>query len=114
MTREERAKQFAPFAALKGFEDALRASECRKEEKICLAEDARQELDRQLQALRPGEPVQVCYYAGSRYEQLRGPFRGLDPLRRQLRLGSRSIPLEDLYQLQSLEKKHGAGEEPVV
>lgn len=114
MTREERAKQFAPFAALKGFEEALRAAECRPEEKICLAEDARQEMDRQLQELRPEEAIQVCYYSGGRYEQARGPFRGLDPLSRQLRLGRRNIPLDDLYQLRSLEEKHGAGEDPVL
>ncbi len=31
MTRENRAKQFAPFAALKGFEDALRLVELEAE-----------------------------------------------------------------------------------
>ena len=32
MTREDRAKQFMPFAALKGYEDALRAKEKEIEE----------------------------------------------------------------------------------
>lgn len=32
MTREERAKQFMPFAALKGYEEALRAKEIEVEE----------------------------------------------------------------------------------
>lgn len=33
MTPEERAKQFMPFAALKGYEEALRAKEKEMEEK---------------------------------------------------------------------------------
>lgn len=36
MNREERAKQFMPFAALKGYEDALRAKEA---EMLNLAEN---------------------------------------------------------------------------
>lgn len=33
MTKEERAKQFMPFAALKGYEEALRKKELEIEEK---------------------------------------------------------------------------------
>ncbi len=34
MSREERAKQFMPFAALKGYEEALREKEKEVEEKM--------------------------------------------------------------------------------
>lgn len=33
MSREDRAKQFMPFAALKGYEEALRAKEAEVEER---------------------------------------------------------------------------------
>lgn len=44
MSREERAKQFMPFAALKGYPDALRKKEKIVVPKMELSEDYEEEL----------------------------------------------------------------------
>ena len=46
MPREERAKQFMPFAALRGYEIALKEREKIVVPKMELSEDMREELDR--------------------------------------------------------------------
>ena len=48
MTMEARAAQFAPFAALSGYEDVIREAARLTAEPIVLAEDAREELSRRL------------------------------------------------------------------
>lgn len=51
MPAAERAAQFAPFAALTGYEDLVRETARLTTERIELDEDAREELDRTLQLL---------------------------------------------------------------
>lgn len=55
MSREERAKQFIPFAALKGYEDALREKEKVVVEKIELSEERKAELDAKLHQVRKND-----------------------------------------------------------
>ena len=51
MNRQDRAKQFMPFAALKGYEEALRQRENSPHPRITMGEDQAEELDRKLRSL---------------------------------------------------------------
>ena len=63
MAVERRAKQFAPFAALKGFEDAVREKEIIYEPRRILSEERKNELDMKLRMLKRGygDPGGVFY-----------------------------------------------------
>ena len=62
MAVEKRAKQFAPFAALKGFEDEIHEQESRYEEKRILPEEKLEERDRTFQMLKGGMGGEgACY-----------------------------------------------------
>lgn len=52
MMREERAKQFMPFAALKGYEEALHRKEKHKVPKMELSEEYQEILDRKLRQVQ--------------------------------------------------------------
>ena len=54
MSRLQRAKQFMPFAALKGFETLLAAVARPKEMRVELSEDQLEELNRTIQSLVEG------------------------------------------------------------
>lgn len=97
MTNAERAKQFMPFAALKGFEDALKEAEFVPQEKILLGEDAQEELDRKLRELTIGDVVTVTYYADQQYMEHTGPVISVDGLTQKIQIGGTCIPLIDLY-----------------
>lgn len=58
----KRAKQFAPFAALKGFEEEIREKEIRYEEKRILPDEKLEELDRTFRMLKVGTDVEVEYF----------------------------------------------------
>lgn len=72
MSRLQRAKQFMPFAALKGFETLLSAVARPKEDRAELSEDQIDELNKVLQIIQCGEWVRIVYYNKQRYTELIG------------------------------------------
>lgn len=92
----QRAKQFMPFSALKGFEEAIRAQERIREQKIILGEDARQELNFKLQGILPGDRVRAEYYYKGQYVTVRGCVRKIDTFGRRIHLEEIRIPIDDL------------------
>ena len=73
MSRLQRAKQFMPFAALKGFEALLAAVARPKEPRVELSEDQIEEVNKVLQIVRSGDWVRVVYYDTHKYTELIGP-----------------------------------------
>ncbi len=78
MNRVQRAKQFAPFSALKGLEEALAEKEREYEPQAELSDDAAEELDRCLRGLQKGTAVTIKYYRDGGYELITGIFRGIN------------------------------------
>ena len=100
MNDAQRAKQFMPFSALKGFEEAVRAQERQREPKIILGEDARQELNFKLQGILPGDRVRAEYYYESRYVTVHGLVKKIDTLGRRIHLEEIRIPIDDLRDIE--------------
>lgn len=97
--RHERAAQFAPFAALRGFEDEVarrRELKCPRRE---LSEGEIERLDGLLSSLSVGEAVRVCYYKTDRYLTVCGILTALDPIERTLTVVREVIPFGDLFDL---------------
>ena len=107
MSRLDRAKQFSPFAALKGYETALRVKEKVLVPRIELPEEAQVELDRKLHIIAKGDLVTVIYFhrfAGSdvgEYLQITGRVSRLEPEQRILQIGDISILTDDICRLKS-------------
>ncbi len=75
MPRRDRAKQFSPFNALKGLQDALRIKEYEHDriEKGDLSEDAIAEIGDRLLNLQPNEEIKVRYYDNGFEKEIAGP-----------------------------------------
>ena len=107
MSRLDRAKQFSPFAALKGYEVALRAKEKILVPRIDLPEEAQAELDRKLHMIAKGDLVTVVYFqrfAGSdigEYLQITGRVSWLDSNRRIIQIRNISISTNNIFSLKS-------------
>ncbi len=104
MSREERAKQFMPFAALKGYPDALRKKEKIVVPKLELSEDYAEELDRRLNQILPGDMATAVYFCDGEYLKVMGMVAKLDRDSRFLQIAGKKIPLQDLYSV-SVEKE---------
>ena len=66
MDVQHRAKQFAPFAALRGFEEIVRKQEILYEQRKMLSEEQKCGLDRKLQMVSVGMKIQATYFKESR------------------------------------------------
>lgn len=99
MSREDRAKQFMPFAALKGYSEALQKKERIIVPRRELSEEYGEELDRKLRQVQEGEMVSVVYYCRGEYVRLTGKVAKIDKEARMLRIVNEKIAFDDLYAL---------------
>lgn len=99
MSPRDRAKQFMPFAALKGYEEALRKKEKITVPRAELSEERGEELDRILRQVRKGDMVTVVYFHEDEYLKVTGMVSGIDADARLLKVVDTRIPFEDLYEL---------------
>lgn len=102
MSRADRAKQFMPFAALKGFEEALEAAAKPIYDRVILGEDAQQELDAALRALRVGDEIRLTYYEETKYISRTGRVDRIDKNRKLLFLSGLPVPIEDIIALTAI------------
>lgn len=102
MNRQDRAKQFMPFAALKGYEEALRQREDSPQPRIALGEDRAEELDRKLRSLSVGNAVRVRHYRRRCYAVSEGIVNGIMYDRGKLKVGKEDIKYSDIIELDIL------------
>lgn len=105
MAVERRAKQFAPFAALKGFEETIREKEFIYEKKRVLPEEKNNELDMKLKILKPGMEIRAEYFEENekkpgygQYLSARGKVDFYDPAV-CIRIGKVEINIHNLFDL---------------
>jgi hypothetical protein len=104
MSREERAKQFMPFAALKGYPDALRKKEKVVVPKIELSPEYQEELDLKLRQVLKNDIVTVVYFCKDEYLQLSGMVSRFDETARVLKIVNTKISFEDIYDITDIRR----------
>lgn len=86
VSRVDRAKQFLPFDALKGLQEALRAKEIEKEEKIELSEESLEELEIEFNKIEIGSKVKIRYYKDKKYINVKGIVSNIDYIRKKIQI----------------------------
>ena len=106
MTRRERAKQFLPFDAMKGLQEALRDREERhaRVERHEIGEEEQAALNRALTALKKGDRVSVSCYSAFHDTRKEGIVTGLNPGAQYLLLNGEKILFENVYTLDILDE----------
>ena len=100
MSVENRAKQFMPFAALRGLPEALALKEKIVVEKIELTEDMAAELDWNIQNLEVGKIVTVTYFCKDEYIKKTGMLSRVDKAARVLQVVEAKISFDDLLKIE--------------
>lgn len=113
MSRQERAKQFMPFAALKGYEDALRKKEKVTVPKAQLCPERQEELDRILRQIRRNDMVTAMYFQEGEYVRLTGMVSRIDGTARILKIVDTKIDFEDLYEVEVQEVGREGGRQRI-
>lgn len=99
MSAEDRAKQFMPFAALKGYEQALREKERIIVPKAELSDEYKEELDDKLRKVQEKDIITITYFCKDEYIQATGMVSKLDSIERVLQVVDTEIAFDDVYSI---------------
>lgn len=100
MTKEERAKQFMPFAALKGYPEALRRKEKIVVSRMELSDEYKEMLDWKLRQVQKNDMITVTYFCKNEYLKQTGMVSRIDETARILQVVNSKIPFEDIYEIE--------------
>ena len=98
----DRAMQFAPFAALKGYYECVRMQERITEPKKELSEDEADVISNTLNKLRVGITVKIRYYDVDAYTNIEGVVTEINTPYRRLKVVKTVIPFDDIYTIELL------------
>ena len=101
MPVSERAKQFAPFAAVTGLDILLREKEREnmREQRRILSDERAAEIDASLRQLSEGDSVTVSYYDGYGYTDISGTADNIDIKDRSLSIDGTAVSFDDIYDI---------------
>ena len=117
MSRADRAKIFMPFAALKGYEEAIREKQKLTTEPVELSEEQKEELDRKLRVLeemisKGRKPViKVTYFMADykasseenrelgKYVEISGKLKNIDVICEVLSIEEINIKMSDILDI---------------
>ena len=115
MRREDRAKLFAPFAALNGHSQAIHQRDAVLVPQVQKTDDALEMLDRTLKTLQKGDAVTVTWFVPLRrdldevlgaYTTTSDSFERLDLYERLLYLQNQVIPIDHLAELRKEDNQY--------
>ena len=95
-----RAKQFLPFDALKGLQEALREKEKEQEEKIELSEESLLELNNSFNKIEIGSKVKIKFYKNNRYVEISGIITNIDYIKKKIQIENfQNINITDIVSI---------------
>lgn len=99
MDRADRAKQFMPFDALKGFREALEEKERIIVPKRELSEEQKEELDFKLRGVQKKDILTVEYFQNGEYVQVTGMVARIDKNCKILQIVNTKIAFVDILSI---------------
>ncbi len=101
MPRSERAKQFAPFDALKGLQKALRLKEYEHDRMVRgdIDDETIDKISKQLQKIKKNDSIYIKYFEDGYYKELKEKVKRIDVNKREVELESKTIFFDDLFDL---------------
>jgi hypothetical protein len=98
-----RAKQFLPFATLKGYYDQIRERQRIIEPRRDLSEEENHLLSQKVTQVKKGMMIKIKYYHEDAYETFEGIVTHIDLVFRSLTLVKTKISLDDIYEISGKE-----------
>ena len=108
MEISHRAKQFAPFAALQGFEQNIRQKEIIYEERRILSDDQKEEINRFLHTISIGMVISILYFTENPHLPGLGKYYNLTGVvdnfisSSHLVIEENEIKIENIYSIKAL------------
>lgn len=98
--KTDRAKQFMPFAALRGYYDLIRQCERIKEDKKELSDSEAEILSSKIAQIQKGLIVKVKYYNTDAYDEITGMVSDIDKTSKTLKIIKTKINFDDILNVE--------------
>lgn len=96
-----RAKQFLPFDALKGLQEALREKEIEYKERVDLSDEILNELNNVFNKIELGSKIKIIYYKNRRYIQIKGTVTKIDYTKKKIQIDKKEdINISDIVKIE--------------
>lgn len=95
-SRLDRAKQFMPFDALKGFKEALQEKEQEQDQRVELIDEQERYIDRVIRNLKLGDNIEITYYYQNKYIEEKMTIKKLSFKNQKIVLNDKTIFLKDI------------------
>lgn len=99
MTNIERAKQFLPFSALKGYYTLIKEKEKVIESRKVLSDDELERLQNEFLKINIGMIVKIKYYLVDHYEEIEGMVSKIDLIYKKIQIVKTEINIKDIIDL---------------
>ena len=99
MPVSDRAKQFMPFSALKGLDEALRAKEKIVVPKVELSPEMAEELDYKMHLIEKGKMVTVIYFSNGEYVKVTRLVARIDETSRVIQIVNTKVRFDDILDI---------------
>ena len=99
MPVSDREKQFMPFSALKGLDEALRAKEKIVVPKVELSPEMEEELDYKMHLLEKGKMVTVIHFSNGEYVKVTGLVARIDETSRVIQIVNTKVRFDDILDI---------------
>ena len=96
---DNRAKQFLPFEALNGLNNALKEKEKILVEKKELSEEVQEELSRKINSLEIGDKIKVVHYKNKQYKIDCGHLKQINRIQRFIIVDKIKISIENIFRI---------------
>ena len=97
--KADRAKQFLPFDALKGYKEAILEKQIVKEDRKILSEDDEILLSNKLSMIHRGMMVKITYYDTYYYNTISGLVSKIDDITRTITIVKKTINIDDIIDI---------------
>ncbi len=102
MKISDRAKQFMPFASLRGFDEEIKKKEKVEIDKRALTEEEQRELNEKVVSLKKNDLVTVVYYLYGEYKKTTGIITAIDKVLKNLTVVKTKLEFDDIYTINKL------------
>lgn len=99
MPVSDRAKQFMPFSALKGLDEALRTKEKIVVPKVGLSPEMAEELDYKMHLIEKGKVTTIIYFSSGEYVKVTGLVARIDQTSRVIQIVNTKIRFDDIFDI---------------
>ena len=95
----DRAKIFAPFDALKGFQEALREKEKVVVSKKIISQEEKELIGEVLKEIKKNDMVEIIYFNNGEYIKVKGIVSKIDFIYLKITIVTTKIDFNDIYKI---------------